>query len=307
MGGLKHRQKWQSAKLERCVERTARRRATNQLLRVPWDRFRRAHARYPRWLGFTLWTQAILEVEDRAPSCLVAAVKKRCPGIVNEARRIEPGLLAFRLQERVHNQIFRKAKQGGWLDALIFFGIRDLRSQAIWAYWEHCEKAWERRRPRSYPTFEHWWRTARKWRFCQEASTAQITTALERYLELQAVAYWLDPLLQANRELPATVAAEFERRCPGLLDFSRSLALRQQDANSRLWQRLVGWIEDHYFAEPKKQGWLNIVVKQAHNDPRHVRMVEFWKLSGQNRPWNPAIAYPSFNQWRRAADSYVAD
>ena len=286
----------------------ARRRATKQLLRVPWDRFRKAHAAYPRWLAFTLWTDAILAAEGNAPSWLLATLKKRCPDLIDkEAFSMRPGPLALRLQEWVHKKIFREAKELGWLDALMFFGVRDLRSQATWAYWEHCEEEWERRRPRSYPPFERWWQKARNCRFCQKASAAQITTALERYVEVQAIAYWLQPLFEASEGLPAAVAVELGRRCPGFLGFINSVALGEQETKGKVWRRLARWTEGHYFAEAKKQGWFDIVVRQARNDPRHVRAVEFWKRSKQSWSLNSAILYPSFSQWCRMADSYVED
>jgi hypothetical protein len=302
------KEKWQPTKLERRVQGIARRQATRQLMRVPWGRFRKAHRAYPRWLAFALWTQAIVAAEGHTPSWLAAIVRKRCPGfIAKEALTTEPGLLALRLHEWIHKQMFRQAKEEGWLDALIFYGVRDLRSQTTWAYWEHCEKAWDRRRPRSYPGFEKWWQTARKYQLCEKASIARVARAAEGYVEWQAFAYWLRPLLEANRELPARVAAEMERRCPGFLEFNNSWVLGKHEEKAKAWQRLVGWIEDHFFSEAQKGGWFDIVVQQAPNDPHYVRMAEYGKC--WNRTWagNPSVAYPSFRQWCRAADSYVEE
>jgi hypothetical protein len=309
VGAAKHKKKkWQPTKLERRVQAIARRQATRQLMRVPWDRFREADLAYPRWHAFTLWTQAIVAAEGRAPSWLGAIVRKRCPGFIeNEALLDEPGLLALRLHEWIHKQIFRQAKEEGWLDALIFFGVRDLRSQATWAYWEHCEKEWDRRRPRSYPTFEKWWQTAQNYKFCGMASTAQIAEAVERYFEWQAFAYWLRPLLEAKLELPARAATELERRCPGFLEFNNSYVVRKQTQKGKAWQRLVAWIQEHFFFEAERQGWFEIVVQQARNDPRHARTVEYWKRWKRRWSRNPGFPYPSFGQWRRAADNYVED
>jgi hypothetical protein len=276
-------------------------------MRVPWNRFREEYARYPRWLAFTLWTRAILAAEDPTPSWLVAAIKKRCPGFIdNKDFSVEPGLLGLRLQEWIHKRIFREASEDGWLDALIFFGVRDLRSQATWAYSEHCEKDWERRRPRSFSTFEKWWQTARQFQFCEKATTGQIATALQRYLRLQAVAYWLHTLLRSNRTLSPAIAVEMKRKYPGLLEFSSSIALREKESMSAFEQRLTTWMGDRDFAQARKEGWLNVVIEQMHNDPHHVRMVEFWQRSNRSRFQDPRIAYPSFKEWCRAADSYIA-
>jgi hypothetical protein len=277
-------------------------------MQVPWGRFHKLYLAYPRWLAFTLWTRAIVAAEGRAPSWLAATLKKRCPGfIAKEALTNEPGVLALRLHEWIHKQMFRQAKEEGWLDALIFYGVRDLRSQATWAYWEHCEEAWDRNRPRAYPAFEKWWQTARKYKLRKKASVARVASAVERYVEWQAFAYWLRPLLEAKCELPARVAAGLERRCPGFLEFNNSRALGKQEEKGGAWRRLAGWIGRHFFSEAKKQGWFGVVVRQARNDPHHVRTVEYWKRWNKSWSQNPAVGYPSFSEWRRAADTYVED
>jgi hypothetical protein len=309
VGAAKHKKrKWQPTELERSVQAIARRQATRQLMRVPWGRFRKAHRAYPRWLAFALWTQAIVAAEGHTPSWLAAIVRKRCPGFMaKEALTTEPGVLALRLHEWIHKQVFRHAKEEGWLDALIFYGVRELRSQAAWVYWEHCEKEWNRRRPRAYPTFQKWWQTAQRYRLGEKASVARVAETVERYVEWQTFAYWLRPLLETNRELPARVAAEMERRCPGFLEFNNSHALGKQEEKGRAWRRLLAWIDDHFFSEARKQGWFETVVDQARNDPHHARIVEFYKRWNKSWSQNSAIAYPSFGQWRRAADTYVED
>ena len=172
MGLEKHtRRQWRPTKLEQSIEKMARRRATKQLLHVPWDRFRETCARYPRWLGFTLWTKAILAAEGHTPSWLIAELKTHFPDFSdNEALTVGSGLLDLRLREWIHTKVFREAKGDGWLDALIFFGVRDLRAQAVWAYGEHCESEWETKRPGMYPSFKKWWETARQYQFCEKAT-----------------------------------------------------------------------------------------------------------------------------------------
>jgi hypothetical protein len=286
----------------------ARRRATKQLLSVSWSRFRKAHLAYPKWEAFVLWTHAIVTAEGRAPSWLVDVAKKHCPGFAeHEALTHEPGILDLQLREWIHTHIFPQAREEGWLDALTFFGVRDLRSQAAWAYWEHCDRKWRRKRPRLYPTFENWWQEAQKYELRKGVPIARIADAVERYVEWQAFGYWLRPLLEANRELPGRVVAELKRRCPGFVGFSNPSALKKQQDKARAWHHFVRWIEERCFVRANEQGWFDMVVEQARNEPRHVRMLEFWKRSNQNLPWDPAIAYPSFREWRRAADSYIAD
>jgi hypothetical protein len=302
------RRQWQPTKLEQNVERMARRRVTRQLLGVPWDRFRKAYAAYPQWEALALWTRAIVEAEGRAPSWLAAILKKRCPGFMkDEALSNEPGLLAYRLGEWIHTQAFRQAREEGWYNALDFFGVHALRSQAAWAFWVHCEREWRRKRPRRYPTFEKWWQAGQKYEVHKGIPIARIAEAVERYGEWQAFGYWLVLCLETNKELPDRVAAELKRRCPGFVEFDNPSALKNQKEQTRAWRHFVRWIGDHYFARANEQGWFELVVEQVHNDPRRVRMIQFWKRSNQNLFLDPAIAYPSFREWRRAADSYIAD
>jgi hypothetical protein len=285
----------------------ARRRATKQLLRVSWSRFRKAYLAYPKWEAFVLWTHAILTAEGRAPSWLVKSAKEHCPGFAaNEAPENEAGTLDLRLREWIHTRILRQAREEGWLDALAFFGVRDLRSQAAWAFWVHCEREWRRKRPRPYPTFEEWWQEAQKYELRKGAPVAQIADAVDKYVEWQTFAYWLRAHLEANRELPDRVVAELKRRCPGFGEFNNSSALKNQRERAGAWRHFVRWIADHNFAKENEQGWFDMVVEQAHNDPPHVRMVEFWKRSHEDWSRNPPTTYPSFSEWRRAADNYIA-
>src|SRR5436853_6776832 len=107
-------------KLERRVGHIASRRAHQQLMQVPWDRFPKAYEEYIRWQAFVLWARAVVELEGSAPSWLEAILRKRCPGFAREvARSNEPELLGLQLLPWVHNQVFGFAKDEGWLDALV--------------------------------------------------------------------------------------------------------------------------------------------------------------------------------------------
>jgi hypothetical protein len=160
--------------------------------------------------------------------------KKCCPGFIeNEALLNEPRLLGFLFHEWIHNQIFGLVKQEGWLDALMFYGVRDIRGQSTWAYWEHCEREWHRKRPSSYPDFEEWLRLAQNYNPCQETSVANVADAVEQYLEWKAFACWFEPLSGARTELPKRVATQLERRCPGFLYASNSASIASRSGKVR--------------------------------------------------------------------------
>jgi len=279
-----------------------------QLMRVPWDRFHKAYEEYLCWEALALWVRAVVETEGSAPSWLVATLKKRCPGFIeNEALLNEPRLLGFRVHEWIHNRVFGLAKQEGWLDALMFYGVRDLRSQNTWAYWEHCQHEWHRRRPSSYPNFDEWLRLARNYTSGQETSVANVADAVERYVEWKVFACWLHPLSSSRTELPKRVAAQLQRKCPGFLEPLNPDDNKSHDGRARSVERLMTWIEDHSFSQAKEEGWFAMIVKQALTHPLYVRIAQYSKQWNKNWSQNPLAVYPSFVQWRHVAENYVED
>jgi len=121
--------------IELKVEGMARRRANHQLLRVPWGRFSRAYDEYPRWQGLALWGELLAGTGARGQSSVLATINKHCPGLVEGRSRLQQSTpLGLDLLEWVHTQKFDYAKRQGWLDALIFYGVRHPFSRGAWAY-----------------------------------------------------------------------------------------------------------------------------------------------------------------------------
>lgn len=164
------RREWRPTELERKVQDIGRQRAARQLLRVSAKRFQKTQQEYLEWQAFSLWVRAIIEAEVRPPAWILDILEKRCPGFLQpeeehrKTHRQESGPLPLRLLEWIHNHLFSDAKREGWLDALIFYTVREPRSQRTWAYWQQCEDQWKKKRPRAYPSFKQWLRAAEKWR-----------------------------------------------------------------------------------------------------------------------------------------------
>ena len=291
------------------VRAIARRRANKQLMRVPWDRFHKAYEEYLRWEALALWVRTIAGAEGGVPSLLAATLRKHCPGFIeNEALLNEPRLLGFRFHEWIHNHIFDFARREGWLDALTFYGVRDLRSQSSWTYWEYCEQEWHRRRPASYPSFEKWLCLAINYNPHHETSVANIDDGIERHIEWKTFDCWCHPLLGTKIELPRRIVAELERRCPGFLQASSPDFMRGRAGEQVKTQRhLMTWIEDHFFSEPKKEGWFDLIRQQTRMHPRYARIEQYSKRWDKTWSQNPTVIYPSFVQWRHAAENYVED
>ncbi len=287
-------------KLERRVGQIASRRASRQLMQVPWDRFHKAYEKYIRWQAFALWVRSIAELEGSAPSWLEAILRKRCPSFaVETARSRKPELLGLQLLPWVHNQVLGFAKEEGWLDALVFYGFRDTRSQGYWAYWEHCESEWKKRRPAPVPPFVQWRRSALRWKLQGDVSCAVVAKAVEKFIDFEALVYWLRPLLGApSIQLPAHVALELGQESPRLLEFvSRETSGAYED-KSRSWRGLFNWGKDHVLSHAKRDGWLDCVLRQVRIHPLHIRMVDYAAFCCKSGLGNDALPYPSFRQWQ---------
>src|SRR6516165_5272122 len=57
----------------------------------------------------------------------------------------------------------------------------------------------------------------------------RLAEAVSRYVDWEAFTHWAGPALERGSRLPAEVAAEVERRCPGFLD--TNINAREQDSS----------------------------------------------------------------------------
>jgi len=276
-------------------------------MQVPWDRFHKAYDEYIRWQAFVLWARAILELEGSAPPWLEAILRKRCPGFMEEvARSNKPELLGLQLLSRVHNQTFGFTKDEGWLDALVFYGFRDIRAQGYLEYWEHCESEWKTRRPAPIPTFVQWRRSASSWKLRGDVSCAAVAKAVEKYIDFEALVYWLRPLFRgAQVQLPAHVALELRQESPSLLELINRETSGAYGDKSKSWQRLFTWGKSHVLSHAKKEGWLDCVLRQAGIHPRHVRLEDYAALWRKSRRGETGLPYPYLHQWQRDMEGYV--
>jgi hypothetical protein len=276
-------------------------------MRVPWDRFHKAYEEYIRWQAFVLWARAIVELEGSTPPWLEAILRKRCPGFAEESTRLnKPELLGLQLLPWVHNQVFGIAKEEGWLDALVFYGFRDIRAQGYWAYWEHCESEWKTRPPAPVPTLVQWRRSASSWKLRGDVSCAAVAKAVEKYIDFEALVYWLRPLFQAGKvQLSAHVGLELEQECPGLLEFANRESSAACENKSRSWRSLFAWGKDHLLLHAKRDGWLDCVLRQVLIHPLHVRIVDYAALCCKSGLGNNALPYPSLRRWQRDMEGYV--
>lgn len=300
------RSQWQPTKLERRVQGAARQRATKQLMRIPWKRFQKAYEEYPRWEALALWVRAIIDTDGAAPPLVVGTLGEQCPGFLAGRARLKARTpMGFLLQKWIQERVFASARHEAWLDALVFYGVRSLRSQNTWAFWEHCEEEWDRRPPASYPGFKEWLRQAQDYDSRPGLRLAALTGDVEKYVEWSTFSRWLEPFANIGNALPEHVATELERRCPGFLDQSNSRIAARGHAGRQTGQQFMTWIEERLFAEAKQPGRLGAIREQAEMHPLYARMERYSKLFNKGCRENFALRYLSFAQWRSRAESYI--
>jgi len=305
------------------VQRLARERADAQALRIPWQRLLDTRNEYIDWQEFYLWVRSILEVENRIPDWLAEIVNKRCPGFLETDERLTPKAaknrpLPLRLEDWIEDHVFGFAKQEGWFSAITFYAIRDPRYQRAEVCWSECVKRWKKTRPLQYPSFEEWKDIAgqcddtahllpdlRKVRASAKLVAPQrLAEAVSCYIDWEAFAYWVRSAMELSEPVPAEVARDLEQRCPGFLQHYQK---SQKFESSRLhpWSQLMCWIGDHFFQEAKEQGWCDAIVSTAQIHPRAIRTMEYADYCDEVWASRLPDPYPSFEDWRRNADSYI--
>jgi hypothetical protein len=306
------------------LQRFARERADDEARRIPWRRLHEARNQYIDWQEFYLWVRSILEVEDRVPGWLIEILNARCPGFIEAERALTPKAvksrpLHFRLEDWIDDHIFAFAKEEGWFNAITYYAVRGPRYQRAEVCWSECVEKWKKAKPIDYPSFEEWRGEAvqcdetahlvaseRKARSSSKrVNPTRLAEAVARYIDWEAFAYWVLPALERGSRLPVDAVSELERRCPGFLD--GNVKARKQDSRSASqdWQRLMLYIGDHFFQDAQTEGWFEAVLIQVRSHPRAIRTMEF--ADHCSEIWGSELPspYPSFEDWRRDADSYV--
>jgi len=297
--------------LERRIEDEARGEAERQARRVDWLTLWEYRKQYIEWEAFTLWVHAIEEAERRAPEWLCRTVENSCPGIKrSQHRKLWKCLDAWK-----QKTIFAKPKREGWMRGVSFFAVRDLAYSQAWAYWAYCEQQWSIHRPASYPTLDEWktaagncpdeildssgLREERKElvKAARRAGSERLERAVGIYLEIDAFACWLRPILDARLLLSGRVRDEIKNRYPSL-----------EIQGEWNWHQMWSCLKRPHFEEAQAENWYEPVVYTAELHPRRVKVIDYFSSywSGHWRKDKPR-AYPPFEIWRCEAESYAPD
>ena len=292
--------------LERNVHASASRRAKKQLMEIPWNRFRPAYEAYPEWQGLSLWSRAVLSSGHRALPEVLKTLRKRCPQFLTTgAATAEPELLGFRLLEWVHSTVFRYAKREGWLDALTFYGVRHVHSEAYWALWERSENEPSKAATRVVTAFEKWKQRALAAKVANTLSYSEAERALQKYIDLEATAQWVQPLLTSDVRLPKHIVSELGKRVRsnGHLAILGSAETREaRFANPRLVIRAA---KRRCLRGGTEEGCQERLLTWARSHPWHTRLLLYGRLWSARQLEKRTSPYPSLRQWRAAAELYV--
>jgi hypothetical protein len=292
------------------------RRAREKARKIRADTLAALIDRCIEWRAFVLWARAIVESNGSIPPQVASALEVRCPGFQPEAGAEKEPEFWLRLCRWIDHNVFRQAKEEGWLIAVEYYASRDLRWEQLWRYWEHCDQQWQKRRPASYPLFEEWHHQAQgwgvlpptgKWAACESAapvSPERLKKAVSDYVDWEAFAYWVRAVVGGSRSMPRTVADLLEERCPGFLDHLSGEGVCLGDANT-VWRRLIAWVDDRVFGSAKTEGWFEAVTFFARNSLHAERTVAYWAACDREWSRRRPTVLPDLDEWRRSAEAYT--
>ena len=289
------------------------RKARESVAHIPAEHLLPWIQRFIEWRAFVLWARAIVEAEGTIPPRVGGALDQRCPGFEPADGVDRESEFWLRLCGWIDHNIFREAEDGHWLLGLEHYSCRDFRAEQLWLYWEHCDAEWQRRRPSSYPIFDQWHDQAREWRFpkkkkaawnhADRVAPARLKEAISHYEYCESFAYWARSLLTAHRGMPEIVARRLVERCPGFIETAERERIHND--SSAVWRRLLDWIDDHDFASAKDEGWFDAITSFARSGLTGERTVAYWAACDLAWSRRRPADYTDFEDWRRAAASYV--
>jgi len=143
----------------------------------------------------------------------------------------------------------------------------------------------------------------------RSAALPNATAALvPRYIEGEALAYWVRAVVESARRIPSSVAKSIEERCPGFLG-ERTVHARTPGTTeyaSWLWRELLGWIESRTLAEVGHSLRIEELRAAARDHLRAERVTAYWDVCDAAWSKQPPRVYPDFQEWLPDADRFVA-
>lgn len=312
-----------SDRIVRSVQRQVQEQAKELARRVPWPVLLETRNQYLEWQEFYYWARSIIECEQRVPDWLKRRLEEMCPGLIKPKtpRRLKnqgDARLAIGLGAWIDEHVFGFAAKAGWLPAVTFYAVRDPRFSKVSRYWSESVKNWREVKAREYPSLDEWRREAqrcdetidllpkiRKQRECFKlVQSERLANAVSSYIDWEAFAYWTRPAFEQELPLLPEVASAIDERCPGFAAFNAT-ATNGRERLASVWDRLMPWIGDHFFQQPKNEGWFDAILISVRMHPRSIRTIEYADHCEEVWKGELPVPYPLFEAWRQDADRYV--
>ena len=288
------------------VQALASRNAREKMLRVPWRRFRWAYSAYPEWLALTLWARTIVGARGEATPEVLSRLRRHCPKFLKAQNgSFDANVLGFQLLEWIHENVFRDAKQEGWLEALTFFATRHVHSRAAWSLWEQCEEDRQGIPPEVFRSFENWRRRSLETPACGERTYSRMAATVERYLRFESVVSWIDPLLISGSKIPELTVRELVRQLRLCCRRSPSIAPGAVKGGSAYWRAVIRSAKRSFLRDAVSAACISEFEDCIHRHPWNVRLNAYRKTWAGKKAHRFVRHYPTFRQWLLDAERFV--
>ena len=128
------------------------------------------------------------------------------------------------------------------------------------------------------------------------ASWSDVTAAVARLIEWRSFGLWIRAVTDSERAIPLSLAAALHERCPSFLESRRDGG----DLES-LWLDLSEWIDNHFFGDAQRGGWIRALHYYSGRTTESERVWQHWtRLDAEWRLQRPSV-YPAFEQWHQDA------
>jgi hypothetical protein len=127
--------------------------------------------------------------------------------------------------------------------------------------------------------------------------------AYDEYPRWQALALWIQAVIEVRDSVPSWLTEDLRERCPGFL---------QHEANSpepkAMSLHLLEWAYNHEFASAKQEGWLDALTFYGVRHALSECAWAYWEhCEGQWSKEQPEVL-PAFDEWwKKAQDMMLCD
>jgi len=135
-------------------------------------------------------------------------------------------------------------------------------------------------------------------------SPERFSLAQQDYLDWESFSLWVQAIVESERCVPPNIRPILEARCPGFLEYEKKCRETHSMQYSPLPLLLLEWIHDRVFAQAKEEGWLDALIFFSVRHSYSQRTWVYWEHCEDEWKRNRPPRYPTFDEWRLAAESW---